>query len=328
MEDKIFSKTIKPKTEEFDPTTEKAITYISEMKNDISNICNELIETKIDKQEIYRKVLEYVADEKRILYSQITTEIFGYYNNDTINNANERVQNMTINLQLLYAYSIENKDYLRAKYSDERYTHALDSMPKVFLKMWDHINLAERQYHGLKQTDEEFAKKFEKSIEPTKTQFLNQVNGQLITLVGIFTALAFLVFGGITNVDNAFGAQSVSILRLMMTGSIWGLFIVNLIFIFLLFVGRMVNVNFFAERVGSNSVFRRFPIAFWADFILCSILLISGWLYYLKNRQGLDWLDEYLQKNPQGFTLVGTAILLAILFLIFVLLTFITRKKN
>ena len=37
---------------------------------------------------------------------------------------------------------------------------------KVLIKIWDHVNLAQTQYSGLKQTDEEYRKKFDNSIEP------------------------------------------------------------------------------------------------------------------------------------------------------------------
>lgn len=47
-----------------------------------------------------------------------------------------------------------------------------------------------------------------------------EMNGQLISLVSIFTALSFLIFGGISSLDNIFvGAKDIPVTKLMIVGS-------------------------------------------------------------------------------------------------------------
>ena len=77
----------------------------------------------------------------------------------------------------------------------------------------------------------------ERNIADFKENLTKEMNEQLITLVSIFTALAFLLFGGISSLDNIFsGIDKTSILKLLMIGCIWGICLVNLIFVFLLFL--------------------------------------------------------------------------------------------
>lgn len=63
-----------------------------------------------------------------------------------------------------------------------------------------------------------------------KEDMSKEMNSQLLTMIGIFTALAFLVFGGINSLDNVF-SEGVPVLKLMVVGSVWGLCILNLVFV-------------------------------------------------------------------------------------------------
>lgn len=44
------------------------------------------------------------------------------------------------------------------------------------------MNLAQTQYSGLKQTDEEYKRKFDKSITPFKEELVRDINAQLFFL--------------------------------------------------------------------------------------------------------------------------------------------------
>ncbi len=302
--------------------------FFEDMSLQIQDICNDLSADKESFQEekVYRKVLEYVASDKRILYSQITSEIFSYYDKGDILNPDERIENMTGNLTKLVEFSRSPKSngIIEADYSDEKYQVAIKSMTKVCIKMWDHINLAYRQYSDLKQTDDEFkdkfnqrfdqsfAKSFKESVGPETEKLQRSMNSQLITLVGIFTALAFLVFGGITSLDNVFESTGVPVLKLLAIGSVWGLFILNMIFVFLYCVQRITRLNT-SQSDKKKNVFERYPVVFWCDFCLIVVMVVTLWIYYLKNRAGLAWLDILLADNPKLVVLVGSSILIALI---------------
>lgn len=44
------------------------------------------------------------------------------------------------------------------------------------------MNLAQTQYSGLKQTDEKYKRKFDKSITPFKEELVRDINAQLFFL--------------------------------------------------------------------------------------------------------------------------------------------------
>ena len=50
----------------------------------------------------------------------------------------------------------------------------------------------------IKQSDNEYDEKFQKRITAYKEEMSKEMNTQMITMVGIFTALAFLIFGSIS----------------------------------------------------------------------------------------------------------------------------------
>ena len=74
------------------------------------------------------------------------------------------------------------------------------------------------------QKDTDYEKIVDEKMEIVGAKISKEMNVQLISLVAIFTALSFLVFGGISSLDNIFdGAKNIPILKLIVVGSIWGL---------------------------------------------------------------------------------------------------------
>lgn len=105
----------------------------------------------------------------------------------------------------------------------------LERSRKVILKMYDHVNLAKRQYNELKESDDDFEMKFRKSFQSHQVELTREMSSQLVTLVGIFTAIAFVVFGGISSLDNVFqnGIADIPLLRVMIIGIVWSLCMIN-----------------------------------------------------------------------------------------------------
>lgn len=322
---------------------DNSTSFFENMSLQIQDICNDLSADKEKFQEeiVYRKILEYVASDRRILYSQITSEIFSYYDKDEISNPDERIENMTGNLIKLVEFSRnpECKGKIKTDYPDEKYQLAVESMTKVCIKMWDHINLASRQYSDLKQTDDEFKdkfnqrfdqsfdKSFKESVGPETEKLQESMNSQLITLVGIFTALAFLVFGGITSLDNVFESTEIPVLKLMAIGSVWGLCILNMIFVFLYCVQRLTRVNI-SQSDDKKTVLERYPIVFWSDFCIVTVMVVTLWIYYLKNRAGLAWIDNLLVRNPLFVVLIGSTLLIVLIVAVAKRLVTLTGMKT
>ena len=152
------------------------------------------------------------------------------------------------------------------------------------------------------------------------------MSNQLLTMVSIFTALAFLVFGGISSLDNIFSAHGIPMLKLMCIGTVWGLCILNLIFVFLFCVGKMTKLNFKSTDDPNASIFQKYPVVWWTDLILVALLTICLWAYYI-HKQGIDsWISGIYSGNPMWFMIGGTILILLIIIVACVWLTKKTKK--
>lgn len=236
-----------------DAEFEQDITDI--LSYNIQSLCDDLIAqpSKFNKEDFADKLTKYIEIYERILYTPISNFIYTCYEVYLPDEAEQLMHNITGNIGSVLKF-VNSENYKR-KVSNEKDSEkkkALQDTKKYILKIYDHVNLAINQYHSLKQTDDEFRTKFDaqfdeafgkrfdpkfekeftKKMAPEKEKLTKEMNAQLITMVGIFTALAFLIFGGISSLDNLFTNQSISIPRLMIIGSVWGLCILNLVFVF------------------------------------------------------------------------------------------------
>ena len=131
---------------------------------------------------------EYIKEYDRLLYTVLSDAIYESFIK------NEEKEALILgnidylldlcNKDIEESLTLNNKNELKSK----KYVR------KVVLKIKDHINLAIRQYRTLKQTDEEYNRKFNEQIGAFKEKLTQDITSQLITLVGIFTAIAFVVF--------------------------------------------------------------------------------------------------------------------------------------
>lgn len=154
------------------------------------------------------------------------------------------------------------------------------------------------------------------------------MNAQLLTLVGIFTALAFMVFGSITGLSNLLTNVKHPVPRLIILGCVWGIAVLNLVFVFLFCVGKMTKVNFASKNDPTAFIWKKYPIVWWSDFAIGSILILSSWLYYLKNRQGLAVLDKLLLKHPGAVFYGGSTIIIVAIVVVFLILRHATSGEK
>ena len=140
-----------------------------------------------------------------------------------------------------------------------------------------------------------------------------EMNAQLLTLVSIFTALAFLVFGGISSLDNIFSLSEIPLLKIIASGLVWGLCIFNLIFVFLFCVGKMTHLNFKSTDSPDATIFQKYPIVWWCDLLLVSLLLICLWLYFMQREEISIWFINICVKNTELSSVIGTIMLLGVI---------------
>lgn len=258
---------------------------------------------------------DYISKHGRILYAPISNEIYSCYDENSYEDAMRIMGTVISNVEKLVAYT--ESDALQTRRNQTKKPESiqhLEDTQKAVLKIWDHINLAQQQYNALKQSDEEYKEKFEKLISTYKEDMTKDMNNQLLTMVSIFTALAFLVFGGISSLDNIFSVHGIPVLKLMCVGAIWGLCILNLIFVFLFCVGKMTKLNFRSTDDPDANIFQKYPVIWWTDLMLVSILLLSLWAYYIQQYEIADWLRWACLENQKTATLVGFGTIALIIF--------------
>ena len=282
--------------------------------------------TKFSEVDTFNMLKLYISTYNRILYAPISNEIYTCFDKHNYDEAVRAIGTVTSNMEKLVAYT-ESSSYetRRIQTVKEDSIRTLDDTKKAVLKIWDHINLAQQQYNVLKQSDDEYKEKFSKLISSYKEDMTKDMSNQLLTMVSIFTALAFLVFCGISSLDSIFSSHGIPLLKLMCVGAIWGLCILNLIFVFLFCVGKMTKLNFQSTEDPDANVFQKYPVIWWTDLMLISILSICLWAYYVQQHSFASWFVTLCMSNQMLATIVGT---LAIALIISLCCAWLAKKTS
>lgn len=93
--------------------------------------------------------------------------------------------------------------------------------------------MAQQQFSYLRESDQEYKDRFDSLIGEQREKIMQEMTTQLLTMVSIFTALAFLIFGGISSLDSIFSAKNLTIIRIITLAIVWGLVMLDLLFVFL-----------------------------------------------------------------------------------------------
>ena len=267
---------------------------------------------KFNPSDAFDELVRYVNNYDRILYSTISNTIYAHYNcNDSTSDPAGTLQS---NLDALLRYS-ENAENIAAKKSalaKNQPASSIDDARRIVLKIWDHVTLASQQYTMLKQTDSEYDEKFKKRIASYKEEMSKEMNSQMITMVGIFTAIAFLIFGSISSLDGVFENISLPLFKLMSVGLIWGICVSNMIFVFLYCVGKMTRLNFKSDQSPKADIFRRYPIVWWTNLLLITLLILSAWGWFLQGNTIGHEIIKLANCSPWLVFIIGTVLILGL----------------
>ncbi len=285
---------------------EKAISsanYIQDMGKEMDMICEMLSEeTKnFNAKKFFDKIHEYIVKNDRLIYTNITNYIF------VLSDEEFGVLQTNIDSVGNYMYGDQyNQDYSKLL-EDRNEKRSLERTQRTVLKMWDHVNLARRQYVMFHHKDEDYGKIVDEKMEIAGAKISKEMNVQLISLVAIFTALSFLVFGGISSLDNIFaGAKDIPILKLVVVGSIWGFCIMNMLFVFIFFIAKIAKLNLSSIDDVNASVLKKYPLVCWCNFVVVSIFILSSWAVYISGEELSVRLYDLIYKNQTGFFVAGT----------------------
>lgn len=280
----------------------------------ITLICEQLSGStqEFNPKESYNCIIQYIDEYDRWLYSDISGYLFACNEKDS----GTFISNLD-SLQV-YAHKFLESASTKEKKNIERVVIAID-------KLWDHANLAQKQNLSLHDSDADFAARFRTNLIPFEAKFSHEMTSQFISLIAIFTALSFILFGGISSLDNIFSsATGIPILELMIVGCIWSLCISNLIFVFMFFISKLTHISIKSSDHSNASLGEKYPLFVWCNFVQTLILAISCWLYYIDYSNSGGWLLAFSQNNAGCSFAIG----LISISVVFAVIAFILLKKK
>lgn len=294
---------------EVDPKSD----YIRKMENAMDALCELLAgdSKTFDAKAFFDRLHEYIYQEDRLLYTNITNYIFALNSEEKFGIMQTNLDNV---IRYIYSDQFENDYPWKASHKNQR--NPYERTKRTVLKLWDHMNLAKRQIATFNMKDEDYSKIVDEKMKIAANELSKEVNGQLISLVGIFTALSFLVFGGISSLDNIFaGSKDIPIIKLIIIGLIWGFCIMNLVFVFMFFVSKLTELSIKSSTDINANLVQKYPLIWWCNLVLVGMLAISCWLYYVSSEELSTGIYKLLKQHETVYTIAGTGI---ILFLIIV----------
>ena len=191
----------------------------------------------------FEKLLDdYLTKYSRILYSSFTAYIYRLKSDKK----DKEIDNMSGNLvSIISSFNVEEK---------------IEDRQKILLKLYDHISLATRQASTMEVTKEKVDPYILKATETIKSQLenLNQdmiaykermradieaqkdsLMSQMIAIVAIFVGISFVMFGGMSLINDLFthvDGQPVPLVELICLGCLIGIVMIVVMYCFIMFI--------------------------------------------------------------------------------------------
>lgn len=251
---------------------------------------------------ISKELILYYDNKGRHLYSEVSAFLYKFKDRE------ENLEYIYRNIKKIHNVFIDcgNKDY------------AINA-----LKLEDHIRLELLRFDNLKQAQEKNALelstkiddetiKFEQEINKYEKKFnklrksyrtmrdnIDGLNSQIISVIGIFSAIVITFFGGINFLESVLNSiGKVSKYRFVLGALIVGFVMFNTIFMLLNFISKLTEKNIRSEcryykdgRCDSECKIRgkikcvkeKHPTIFWVDIVFVTGIIMITLLYYLDH---------------------------------------------
>lgn len=191
---------------------ESAVIDVSKIKD----LCAYLVSLDYEQKKWISAFSDFCESIERIMYNEITDFIYGI--------TDEEASDMDKRLHVMYGTIKSTIDNMNANENNE--------WLRFFIRFFDHCMLALSQ--------RELYLRSSSAIENKVNESGKNITGQLIGLVSIFTALSFVVFGGINILSNVL--NNIRYLSDMIyAGSIWLWVVGNLFVTFMHFILLMTD---------------------------------------------------------------------------------------
>ena len=201
-----------------------------------------------------KKLWSFQEAYAKILYSELSTFILEEKKNETIKNIRDNLSKIS--------------DFM-----DKEYTKVDIEQYRFWLKYKDHCELAilqRKHYHiSIDEIEEKSKKTALSAIKEESERIQKDLTSQLIGLVSIFTALSFVVFGGINILNSVLENIHMStITRMVCAGFIWTFCMALLFYIFVNFILKIIRPG------DENLLGEKFTKSFWFMMRFLFVLII------------------------------------------------------
>ena len=286
------------------PSNPKSV-FLNQMQAQILSLCRALDQSVATGQfhceDWISELNKYISNsQNRLLYNDISNYIFS-------KNGREYVSMMT-NMDAVVDYAMT---HLRADKEKE-------VLYKTILKFYDHLNLARKQVEMFDSDRKSLQQDIELEVKTEISNATKDITSQLVGLVALFTAMSFLVFGGIASLDSIFNSVELfvnlesSVLPVLLVAVAWAFCMMNLLFAFMYFVLRLVKPEQFAIRPEKNMV-QRYPVVFLTNYILLVLFVVLLGMWFAKcNGIGLPVFNFVVGHSFWSF-LIGIIVIIAVL---------------
>lgn len=279
----------------------------SDMQDSILGLCS-LLSKKVSEKEFeyeawIKKFQTYLTmSSERIMYSSISNYIFG--------KDEEELTTFETNIDYVLHY-VERK--VAANTEDEQLRRTFKSV----LKFYDHANLAIQQQKLVTRKRIDLEEEVEDILTPKISEITKEMTSQLVGLVSIFTALSFIVFGGISSLENmvtsmqgTLNSQN-TVLPIVILAIAWALCMVNLLFGFMYFVIRITHLPKPIDEKAVNIV-QRYPIVFFSNYVLLALLVLFGGMWFAeKNGVGKNIFNFAVNDHSTGTFWISCGVFMA-----------------
>ena len=111
-------------------------------------------------------------------------------------------------------------------------------------------------------------------------------------------------------------------LKILIITSLWGICLINLIFVFIYFVSKMTKLDIEESR---NI---KYPVIAWCNLVLIAVFLLCSWFYYVKKMNLTEWLEQLQNSNKQALVLGGFAVILSLILFSAVMIMVNSKEKK
>ena len=223
-------------------------------------LCSSL---EFDESKFMNQLDDYLTHYDRLMYSEITAKV-----HKKIKNNGGDESEVTTNIDALCDKCLRDDNMVKNRRT------------KIILKICDHINLVstQTQYSDNRirqvETRTEIASNKLNNIKNDLETIRTSIYAQLISIVAIFVAISFVMFGGMSLMNNLFdfsNMTAVPLTELFGIGALIGVVMLLIIYMFLHFILYLTKGED-GEKDKSRVISKQ---AFWGSIVVLSIIAIA-----------------------------------------------------